>query len=70
MKVETAKIRDSKRVDGLRKLVSSTLMMEYRSKNLRYLLRNMTKENKKLPLPMTFEKSVVGSDQKTAVRRI
>ena len=70
VKVESAKRRDSKRVDGLRKLVSLTLVMEYQRENPRYLLRSMTKENKKLPLSMTFEKSVVGSDQKTTVKRI
>ncbi|GFZ10517.1 hypothetical protein Acr_21g0011160 [Actinidia rufa] len=45
-------------------------VMEDRRENPRYLLRSMTKENKKPPLPVTFEKSVTGSDRKTAVRRI
>ena len=70
VKVESAKRRDSKRVDELRKFMSSTPVMEDRRENPRYLLRNMTKENKKPPLPVTFEKSVAGSDRKPAVRRI
>ncbi|XP_057468967.1 uncharacterized protein LOC130758153 [Actinidia eriantha] len=70
VKFESAKRRDSKRVDGLRKFVSSTPVMEDRRENPRYLLRSMTKENKKPPLPVTFEKSVAGSDRKPAVRRI
>ncbi|GFZ10523.1 hypothetical protein Acr_21g0011220 [Actinidia rufa] len=70
VKVESAKRRDSKIVDGLRKFVSSTPVMEDRRENPRYLLRSMTKENKKPPMPVTFEKSVTGSDRKTAVRRI
>ncbi|PSS31198.1 Capsid polyprotein [Actinidia chinensis var. chinensis] len=70
VKVESAKRRDSKRIDGLRKSVYSTPVMADQRENPRYLLRSMTKENKKPPLPVTFVKSVAHSDRKTAVRRV
>lgn len=71
VKVESAKKRDSKRLEGLRKSVFSTPVTADQRENPRYLLRSMTKENKKPPLPpMNFEKSVGVGVRKTAARRV
>lgn len=74
VKMESAKKRDSKRLEGLRKSVFSTpVMMADRKENPRYMLRSMTKENKKPPLPpVNLEKSLGGGggERKTAARRV
>ncbi|XP_058220558.1 uncharacterized protein LOC131330841 [Rhododendron vialii] len=67
VKVEWAKKRDSKRLEGLRKSVFSTPVITADWKeNPRYLLRSMTKENKKPPLPPVGG----GGERKTAARRV
>lgn len=54
------------------KSVLSTPVMTDQGEKLRYLLRSMTEENKKPPLPpVDVEKSVGGStDRKTAAQRL
>ncbi|KAJ4702272.1 FACT complex subunit like [Melia azedarach] len=66
--VESAKRRDSKKIQNLRKSVSAAYSVE-RSEP-RYMLRSMSKENKKPPLPLNSERSVIGTtERKTAARR-
>lgn len=71
VRVESAKKRGVPNVvQSGRKTVLATPMTEQRGggEKPRYLLRSMTsKENKKPPLAMSFEKSV--GEKKTAVRR-
>ncbi|GKU98141.1 hypothetical protein SLEP1_g11178 [Rubroshorea leprosula] len=69
--VESSKRRDSKKLESLRKSVSAAYSVE-RSENPRYMLRSMSKENKKPPLALAVnnEKPVIGSGRKTGVRRV
>lgn len=68
--VESAKKSSSKKLESLRKSVSVTCPME-RSEAPRYMLRSMTKGNKKLPpLPLIFEKSTTGVDKKIGASRV
>ncbi|XP_054797960.1 uncharacterized protein LOC129303006 [Prosopis cineraria] len=68
--VESAKKSSSKKLESLRKSVSATYTME-RLEAPRYMLRSMTKGNKKLPpLPSNLEKSTTGVDKKTGASRL
>ncbi|KAI9127232.1 hypothetical protein K1719_001791 [Acacia pycnantha] len=68
--VESAKKSSSKKLESLRKSVSVTCRVE-RSEAPRYMLRSMTKGNKKLPsLPSIFEKSATGVDKKIGASRV
>ncbi|XP_052202274.1 uncharacterized protein LOC127808015 [Diospyros lotus] len=64
VKVESAKRRDSKRLEALKRSVASTPATADRAEKPRYLLRSMTKENKKPPLPS------MSCGQKTAASRV
>ncbi|GAV63473.1 hypothetical protein CFOL_v3_06991 [Cephalotus follicularis] len=64
--VESSKKRDSKKLESLRKSVSDAFSVE-RSENQRYMLRSMSKESKKPPLP---HKSVLASERKLGPRRV
>lgn len=69
--VESSKRRDSRKLESLRKSVSAAYSVE-RSENPRYLLRSMSKENKKPPLPFAvnnYEKSVLASERKIGARK-
>ncbi|XP_028765075.1 uncharacterized protein LOC114723094 [Neltuma alba] len=68
--VESAKKSSSKKLESLRKSVSATCSME-RPEAPRYMLRSMTKGNKKLPpLPSNFEKLTSGLDKKIGASRV
>ncbi|XAR61549.1 hypothetical protein NMG60_11016003 [Bertholletia excelsa] len=72
VKVGSVKKRDSKTC-GVRKSIVSTPATTNRSEQPRYLLRSMTssgKENKKPPLPLSYEKIVAGSSRKVVTRRV
>ncbi|KAK0576584.1 hypothetical protein LWI29_020123 [Acer saccharum] len=71
--VESSKKRDSSRkLESLRKSVSAAYSVE-RSEP-RYMLRSMSKENKKPPLPLNYERStttttsVIGSQRRLGTR--
>ncbi|GLT99991.1 hypothetical protein SLE2022_173920 [Rubroshorea leprosula] len=66
--VESSKRKNSKKVESLRKPASAAYSVE-KSQHPRYLLRSMTKENKKPPLALNNQKSVIGSERKTGARR-
>ncbi|XP_057435149.1 uncharacterized protein LOC130727890 [Lotus japonicus] len=59
----------ARKIGSLRKSVSAAYSMEV-SETPRYMLRSMTKENKKPPLAGKFEKSVVGGEKKIGARRV
>ena len=65
--VESAKKNSSRKLESLRKSVSAAYSIE-RNETPRYMLRSMTKENKKPPLPSNVEKSILGGEKKTARR--
>ncbi|KAA8537416.1 hypothetical protein F0562_026897 [Nyssa sinensis] len=71
VKVESAKRRDSKKFEGLKKSIPPTPMTD-RRENPRYSLRSSSsKENKKPPLAVNCDNSVGGGgDRKTAARRV
>ena len=70
--VESSKRRDSKKLDSLRKSVSAAYSVERsETQTPRYLLRSMSKENKKPPLAVNNYKSpVIGTEKKAAARRV
>lgn len=67
--VESSKKRDSKKLENLRKSVSAAYYVE-RSENPRYSLRSLSKENKKPPLAVNYEKSVRASGRKIGGQRV
>ncbi|KAJ4849808.1 hypothetical protein Tsubulata_031526 [Turnera subulata] len=70
--VESSKRRDSKKLESLRKSVSAAYSVE-RSETHRYMLRSMSRENKKPPLSVNnsnFERSVLPSERKIGSRRV
>ena len=70
--VESSKRRDSKKLDSLRKSVSAAYSVERsETQTPRYLLRSMSKENKKPPLAVNnYKSSVIGTEKKAAARRV
>ncbi|XP_057974378.1 uncharacterized protein LOC131162192 [Malania oleifera] len=69
----SAKRRDSKKYESLRKSVPASAFLADRRENTpRYALRSSStnKENKKPPLAVNFEKSTVRGDRRVAVRRV
>lgn len=70
--VESSKRQSSKKlVNSLRKSVSAAYSVERSETAPRYLLRSMTKENKKPPLPVNLEKSVMAvGEKKIGTRRV
>ncbi|XP_022772567.1 uncharacterized protein LOC111315244 isoform X2 [Durio zibethinus] len=70
--VDSSKRRDSKKLENLRKSVSAVYSMERSEIQApRYLLRSMSKENKKPPLAVNHNKSTVtGTEKKIAARRV
>ncbi|KAI4317029.1 hypothetical protein L6164_024941 [Bauhinia variegata] len=66
--VDSAKKSSSRKLESLRKSVSAAYSME-RTETPRYMLRSMTKENKKPPLPGSLDKSNVGGEKKTGARK-
>ncbi|KAF2324777.1 hypothetical protein GH714_016750 [Hevea brasiliensis] len=67
--VESSKKRDSKKLESLRKSISAAFSVE-RSENPRYSLRSLSKENKKRPLVINYEKSLLASERKVGARRV
>ncbi|CAK7346034.1 unnamed protein product [Dovyalis caffra] len=68
--VESSKRRDTKKLESLRKSVSAAYSVE-RNENPRYMLRSMSKENKKPPLPVySHEKFVPASERKVTSRKV
>lgn len=70
--VESSKRYNSKKhVESLRKSVAAAYSVERSEATPRYLLRSMTKENKKPPLPANLEKSVAAAgERKGGTRRV
>ncbi|XWS24592.1 hypothetical protein CRYUN_Cryun28dG0116300 [Craigia yunnanensis] len=70
--VESSKRRDSKKLESLRKSVSDAYSVERsETQTPRYLLRSMSKENKKPPLAVNiYKSSVIGTEKKDAARRV
>ncbi|XVF35836.1 hypothetical protein REPUB_Repub19eG0005300 [Reevesia pubescens] len=70
--VESSKRRDSKKLESLRKSVSAAYSIERNeTQTPRYLLRSMSKENKKPPLAVNnFKSSVIGTEKKAAARSV
>lgn len=70
--VESSKRHSSKKlVNSLRKSVSAAYSVERSEAAPRYLLRSMTKENKKPPLPVNVEKSgIAAGEKKLGTRRV
>ncbi|XP_030522196.2 uncharacterized protein LOC115735210 [Rhodamnia argentea] len=68
--VEPAKRREGKKLESLRKSVCAAYSMERKEGTPapRYLLRSSTKENKKPPLAVNYEKSAVG-ERRIGARR-
>ncbi|KAJ7957964.1 FACT complex subunit like [Quillaja saponaria] len=66
--VESSKRSSSRKLESLRKSVSAAYSVD-RNETPRYMLRSMSKENKKPPLPANFEKSVIGGEKKIGARR-
>ncbi|KAF5178618.1 hypothetical protein FRX31_031795 [Thalictrum thalictroides] len=67
---ESGKKRESKKLDSLRKSVPANFSVSQTTESApRYSLRSSTKENKKPPLPLNIEKSVVDSERKIGTRR-
>ncbi|KAK3038846.1 hypothetical protein RJ639_028568 [Escallonia herrerae] len=70
VRVESAKKRESKKFESVRKTLPATPVTE-RRENSRYSLRSScSKENKKPPLGMNFEKSVAAGNRKVGPRRV
>ncbi|CAJ1973146.1 unnamed protein product [Sphenostylis stenocarpa] len=69
--VESGKKSSVRKIGSLRKSISAAYSAGL-SETPRYMLRSMTKENKKPPLPAKFDKSVVAGEKKmgTRTRRI
>ncbi|XP_038715614.1 uncharacterized protein LOC120009214 [Tripterygium wilfordii] len=68
--VESSKRRDTKKIESLRKSVSAAFSVERTMETPRYMLRSMTKENKKPPLPLaTSERSLFGAEKKLGTAR-
>ncbi|KAL5557736.1 hypothetical protein UlMin_033947 [Ulmus minor] len=53
----------AKKLGSMRKSISAT-------ETPRYMLRSMSKENKKPPLPLYSDKSILGSERKVGPRRV
>ena len=68
--VESAKRSSSKKIGSLRKSISAAYSLEKTSETPRYMLRSMSKENKKPPLPLYSEKSAVTGERKIGARRV
>lgn len=69
--VESSKRHSSKKLaNSLRKSVSAAYSVERSEAAPRYLLRSMTKENKKPPLPVNLEKSVIATGERKVTRRV
>ncbi|KAK4600205.1 hypothetical protein RGQ29_010034 [Quercus rubra] len=72
--VESAKRGStSKKIQSLRRSVSAAYSVEKSeivAPTPRYMLRSMSKENKKPPLATTYGKSVIGSERKVGARRV
>ncbi|PON90454.1 hypothetical protein TorRG33x02_137390 [Trema orientale] len=69
--VESVKRSSSKKLGSLRKSISAAYSVEKTSETPRYMLRSMSKENKKppLPLPLCSETSALGGERKVGARR-
>ncbi|EEF52857.1 conserved hypothetical protein [Ricinus communis] len=67
--IESSKKRDTKKLQSLRKSVSAAYSVES-SEIPRYSLRSLSKENKKPPLPVNYEKSVLANEKKVGARRV
>ncbi|XP_062097361.1 uncharacterized protein LOC133803366 [Humulus lupulus] len=61
-------VSTSKKIGSLRKSISSAYSVEKTMETSRYMLRSMSKENKKPPLPLYPEKSAIGG--KVGARRV
>ncbi|XWS20853.1 hypothetical protein CRYUN_Cryun30bG0004500 [Craigia yunnanensis] len=70
--VESSKRRDTKKLESLRKSMSAAYSVERSEiQTPRYLLRSMSKENKKPPLAVNnYKSSVIGTEKKTAAGRV
>ncbi|XP_022769356.1 uncharacterized protein LOC111312907 [Durio zibethinus] len=70
--VESSKRRESKKLECLRKSVSAAYSVERNgTQTPRYLLRSMSKENKKPPLAVNnYKSSMIGTEKKTVARRV
>lgn len=66
--VESGKKSSSRKLGSLRKSVSAAYSVEV-SETPRYMLRSMTKENKKPPLAAKFDKSATVGEKKIGARR-
>lgn len=69
VRVESAKRKESKKLESMRKKMPLSTPMTDRREAPRYLLRSSNKENKKPPLAATFEKSVGVGERKIGARR-
>ncbi|KAM7521306.1 hypothetical protein LguiB_020268 [Lonicera macranthoides] len=69
VRVESAKRKESKKLESMRKTMPLSTPMTERREAPRYLLRSSNKENKKPPLAATFEKSVGVGERKIGARR-
>ncbi|KAJ8762354.1 hypothetical protein K2173_007512 [Erythroxylum novogranatense] len=67
--LESSKKRGSKKLESLRKSVSAAYSVEI-SETPRYSLRSMSKENKKPPLPVNYERSAIVSERKIGARTV
>ncbi|KAG6599101.1 hypothetical protein SDJN02_08385 [Cucurbita argyrosperma subsp. argyrosperma] len=68
--VESSKRHSSKKLaNSLRKSVGAAFSVEQSAAAPRYLLRSMTKENKKPPLPVNLEKSVIAAGERKITTR-
>ncbi|XP_038717679.1 uncharacterized protein LOC120010856 [Tripterygium wilfordii] len=68
--VESSKRRDTKKIQSSRKSVSAAYSLETTMETPRYMLRSMTKENKKPPLPVvSSERSLFGAEKKIGTAR-
>lgn len=71
--VESAKRSSCRKLESLRKSISAAYSVERTSETPRYMLRSMSKENKKPPLPAALysDKSVIGAgERKVGARRV
>ncbi|PON60554.1 hypothetical protein PanWU01x14_151660 [Parasponia andersonii] len=64
--VESVKRSSSKKLGSLRKSISAAYSVEKTSETPRYMLRSMSKDNKKPPLPLYSEKSARSSKSSKA----
>ncbi|KAJ1427391.1 hypothetical protein SESBI_09641 [Sesbania bispinosa] len=67
--MESGKKTSSRKLGSLRKSVSAAYSVEV-SETPRYMLRSMSKENKKPPLAAKFDKSIIGGEKKMGTRRL